>query len=134
QRGTQIRRPQVGWRRKVQRRVMVNDERLRFVLRVLLLLGVTFGSPEVGAQGTATEQAAAEALFDQAMQLMQAGRHAEACPKLVESQKLDPAVGSQLYLADCYERTARTASAWATFREAGYAARSGGDERASVAF
>ncbi|HLV22469.1 MAG TPA: hypothetical protein VKZ49_16360 [Polyangiaceae bacterium] len=113
---------------------MVRDGSLRFVIRTLLLIGVLFGSPPLHAQSGAANQAAAEALFDQAMQLMQAGRHAEACPKLVESQKLDPAVGTLLYLADCYERTDRTASAWATFREAGYAARSAGDERASVAF
>ena len=72
------------------------------------------------SQGRAdpTDSAAAQALFDQGKQLMAASRFAEACPKLQESQRLDPALGTVLNLADCYEKAQRLASAWTTFVEA----------------
>ena len=62
--------------------------------------------------------AAAESLFQEARKLMDAKRFGEACPKLVASHKLAPAVGTLLNLADCYERGGQLASAWARFHEA----------------
>jgi serine/threonine-protein kinase len=70
------------------------------------------------AQTTASDKASAEALFDQGVQLMKKNGFADACPKLEESERIDPAVGTLLYLGECYERVGKTASAWATFREA----------------
>jgi hypothetical protein len=60
----------------------------------------------------------ADALFEEARTLMLQGRHVEACPKLEESERLDPAVGTLLHLGECFAKTGRTASAWRTFREA----------------
>lgn len=86
------------------------------------------------AQASAADKAAAEALFDQALRLMKQNNFAEACAKLEESDRIDPAVGTLLYLAECYERVGRTASAWATFREAAsLATTSGQSDRARVA-
>lgn len=68
------------------------------------------------------DKAAAEGLFDQGRAAMQEGDFAKACGLLERSQHIDAAVGTLLYLAECYEKSGRTASAWATFREASDAA------------
>jgi hypothetical protein len=62
-----------------------------------------------------SDAAAAQGMFDAAKSLMTQGKFAEACPKLEESMRLDPGLGTQYHLGDCYERTGRVASAWATF-------------------
>ena len=67
------------------------------------------------AQTTPQDQAVAQSLYDEAKKLMMAGEWASACPKLEESQRLDPTPVAEFYLADCYEHTGRTASAWTTF-------------------
>lgn len=86
------------------------------------------------AQASASDKAAAEALFDQGVRLMKQNSFAEACTKLEESDRIDPAVGTLLYLGECYERVGKTASAWATFREAAsLAANSNQADRARVA-
>jgi hypothetical protein len=70
------------------------------------------------------DPAAAEALFDQARELARAGRYNEACPKFLESNRLDPGIGTQFHLADCYEQSGRLATAWAMFLDVASLARS----------
>src|SRR3954469_8263227 len=91
----------------------------------LVAVGVLLAAP-VRAEPTSSDKAAAEGLFSDARRLMVAGKFQEACPKLEASQRLDPAVGTVLNLADCYERSGRTASAWMEFLEAASAARQSG--------
>ena len=67
------------------------------------------------ADPTALDSATAQSLFDDAMKLMAAKKHAEACPMLEESHRLDPAMGTKFRLAECYEAIGRTASAWVSF-------------------
>lgn len=74
-------------------------------------------APLSRAQGE-SNKAEAEALFSAGRDLMAAGKFDEACAKFEASQKLDAGLGTLLYLADCYERANRLASAWATFKEA----------------
>jgi serine/threonine-protein kinase len=89
-------------------------------------LAALLGSPPAHAETTASQRASAEALFQQATQLMDEKRYVEACEKLAGSQDLDPALGTMLYLADCYEHAGRSASAWALFREAADSAQRAG--------
>jgi hypothetical protein len=71
----------------------------------------------------AQTEAAAEALFDEGVRLAKEGKYDLACPKLEESQRLDPAIGTLLNLGDCFEHQGKTASAWAAFRDAAAAAK-----------
>jgi hypothetical protein len=77
------------------------------------------------AQGT-TATATAEALFAEGRRLAGEGKYAEACPKFEGAQKVAPTAGTQLNLADCYEKSGRLASAWASFRDAITMARAAG--------
>jgi hypothetical protein len=77
--------------------------------------------------------AAADAAFKEASRLRAAGNDVAACPKFAESKALAPAVGVSLYLADCYAKTGRSASAWREFRDAEKMARERGDKRADLA-
>lgn len=78
------------------------------------------------ARAQERDPAAAQALFDQARELSKQGRFAEACPKLQESNRLDPGIGTQFHLADCYEQLGRIASAWAAFLDVASQARATG--------
>jgi len=93
--------------------------------RVPLLCALALGlAPRAAlAEPSATEKATADALFSEGKKLANEGRFVEACPRFAQSQKLDPGVGTLLYLGECYEKTARVASAWAAFRDAADMAR-----------
>jgi hypothetical protein len=69
--------------------------------------------------------APAESLFEDGRALLAQGRYAEACAKLTESERLDPAVGTLLNLGDCYEKLGKIATAWAVFKQAATMARAG---------
>lgn len=75
-------------------------------------------APFASAQATGSDKASAEALFNEGVSLVAAGSYAAGCLKFEGSQGLDATLGTELRLADCYERLGKTASAWATFKHA----------------
>ncbi len=85
----------------------------QLVLGTVAMLGLARPAFAQGSQ----QAAAAQVLYDEGRRLVSEGHAPEGCAKLAESNRIDPAVGTRFYLADCYERVGRTASAWATFLE-----------------
>jgi hypothetical protein len=96
-------------------------------------LAVSALSPLARAQGDANSRALAVQLFDEAEVLFSSGKTAEACPKYAESYRLDPQLGVLIYLAECYEKEGKLASAWGSFREAAEIAQKRGDQRGAHA-
>src|SRR5262245_49057221 len=88
----------------------------------------------VGALATSTAsaqsagaKAEAEALFEAGRALLASDDYDKACEKFLASERLDPAVGTLMNLAECSKRAGRTATAWAYLREAAALARTRGD-------
>ncbi len=92
--------------------------RARCIALVLSAGLLSAAAGDARAEPSEGSAAAAESLFQEARKLIDAKRFSEACPKLVASHRLAPAVGTLLNLADCYERAGQLASAWARFHEA----------------
>ncbi len=102
--------------------------RTRVVLGVLLsgIVTVVALAPRPARSQTAEDKTAAEALYEEGKKLLAEKRFAEACARFESSQRLDPGVGTLLFLGECLETVGRTASAWSTFREAASAAKAAG--------
>lgn len=98
--------------------------RRRRALALVLVFAGHLAAAEAWAQSPAAiDRLSAEALFDDGLRLMQTHDFVAACPKLEASYRLDPGIGTLLYLADCYAATGRIASAWISFREAAFEAK-----------
>jgi len=69
------------------------------------------------SQSANAREAEAEALFREGKRLLEARDYAQACPKLAESYRLDPATGALLALAICREGAGNLASAWSAYAE-----------------
>jgi hypothetical protein len=84
-----------------------------------LVAFLVLGASSYGwAQSLDDTRARADALFREGQQLINAGEVAAACPKLEESNRLDPKIGRLLNVAYCHERLGRTATAWNEYNQA----------------
>jgi hypothetical protein len=104
-------------------------------LRLWVALATLVGAGAARADDV-SDRAAAEAVFAEGASAFEAGDYAAACPKFESAVTLagPDALGGRLLLAECWERTGRMASAWATYREvAARAAVMGQSERAQIA-
>lgn len=80
-------------------------------------VSASLAAPSALAQPTSAG-AAAQLLFDEAKALVAKGDFARACPKFVESHKLDPGGGTVLHAADCHQREGKLATAITEYHEA----------------
>jgi hypothetical protein len=69
---------------------------------LITLASSTLAAPALAQLGSRSSEA--ERLFREGRALVDKGDFANACPKFAESEKLDPAPGTLLSLADCEER------------------------------
>lgn len=80
----------------------------------VLFAAACLASP-AAADEPSPESKQAQKLFDEALVLLQANKPADACPKLEQSEALDPGMGTRYRLAECYEAMGKLASAWTLF-------------------
>ncbi len=94
----------------------------RLATALALTLVLSTASPMVLAA-----DAVAEKLFDDGKALMIAKNFAEACPKLEQSQHLDPSEGTTFALAYCLENNGQLVSAWLTYKDGRASAKKSGN-------
>lgn len=104
---------------------MVGRGWIRFGWVLITVVLSTLGVTQVG-QAQSGEQIRAKQLFDAALELMDRSAYSTACPMLEESLSLDPGMGTKYYLASCYEKTGRLASAYRLLQEVAASAKASG--------
>jgi hypothetical protein len=99
----------------------------RWAARLCALCAVATAALAPGRAASADDSAGAAALFAEAGKLVDQNLPMSACPKYEESLRLYDSVNTRYFLADCYERIGRMASAWALFLEVAARVHSRGD-------
>ena len=76
----------------------------------------TASEASASGQSGAAASAAAETLFDKGHEAMKAGDYKTACERFRESDRLEPAVGAKLNLANCEQQRGRYATSLHLFK------------------
>lgn len=86
------------------------------------------------AEPSAADRAAAQSLFDEGRQLMDAGQYEQACQRFAQSQKIDAGGGTLLNLAMCHDKQGLVATAYTEYNDAlSQALRDGRTDREQLA-
>jgi hypothetical protein len=94
---------------------------------IVVSIVVAAGAPALAQPAENT--ALAEQLFNEGRDLGKANKWEQACPKFEQSLRYDPALGTRLNLATCYEKIGKLASAWGQYRQAADVAAKTGDSK-----
>jgi hypothetical protein len=86
----------------------------------------------VTAAAQPSDPVSAEQLFEAGRAAMDRKDFAVACERFAESERLDPAAGTLINLAECFDRQGLVASSWQRWKEALDALRPGDERRAAV--
>lgn len=103
---------------------MATHRTLTWMVAPIVAVALSWAAPAM-----ADKVADAEALFNQAKELRDAGNFERACPLFEDSQRLDPQLGTLINLADCYEKQGKWATAWARYKAAIEIAEKRSDDR-----
>lgn len=87
------------------------NRRCALVLATISIATAAAAAPASAQEESTRASGTAQALFDDAKTLVTQGRWAEACPKLAQSQQLEPRATTLFRLGECYEHVGKTASA-----------------------
>ncbi len=98
---------------------------LSSVVTIALIAGVAMGDP--------ASKKRADKLFQDGRKYLTNGEYSLACTAFEQSQSADPAIGTQLNIALCYEKWGRLAAAHDAYVEAERQAREINDKRGTVA-
>jgi tetratricopeptide (TPR) repeat protein len=93
----------------------------------VLVMGLIWASPAHAQPADTTTMA--EQLFNQGREAAAKNDWAAACPKFEASLRYDPALGTRLNLANCYEKLGKIAKAWGMYRDAADKASTLGDTK-----
>ena len=88
------------------------------MVAVAFTSALALGAAPAQADGDAARIARAEQRFHEGEELFESKRYAEACAAFLESQRLEPKLGTLLNVAFCHEQEGKTATAWSEYNTA----------------
>jgi hypothetical protein len=102
--------------------------RLSVLSALALAIVLLLGASTAAADPTEAELAQAKALFERGRALIKSGDTPHACPLFEESQRIVPALGTELNLAQCWADTGRLLAAHDLFASVEQRARDSGQQ------